>query len=200
MSPRTAFAATEITLAILAGGQGVRVGGQDKGLMLLGDRPLIAHVCAALRAQAGRVLICANRNAAAYARHGTVVADASAAHGGPLAGIAAALGVCETPWLLTVPVDSPAPPADLAPRLHAGATAVAASAAVGVHAGRREPLFALYRCDLAAAAQAALARDSAVWRWQNECAATAVDFPDRAADFANLNTPEDFRRWEHDAQ
>lgn len=199
MSRPIAFAGAGITAAILAGGQGARVGGKDKGLMMLGDRALVARVCAALRGQAGRVLVCANRNADAYARHAAVVADPGEGYRGPLAGIAAALAVCETPWLLTVPVDSPDPPADLARRLHAGATAAAASAAVACHDGRREPLFALYRRELAASAQAALARDSAVWRWQNECAAIEVDFSDRVTGFVNLNTPEDFLRWEQHA-
>ena len=44
-------ARAQITVAILAGGQGVRVNGQDKGLMLLGGKPLVSRVCERVRDQ-----------------------------------------------------------------------------------------------------------------------------------------------------
>jgi len=61
---------------------------------------------------------------------------------------------------------------------------------------RGEPLFALYRRELAAEAAAALTRDEPVWRWQQQIGAVEVDFSDAPEGFVNLNTPEDFRRWE----
>src|SRR6516225_5087721 len=97
----------EIAAAILAGGESKRMGGQDKGLVALASKPLIAHVCVALREQAGVILVCANRNHSEYSRYGEVVADAMPGFKGPLAGIAAALAQCKTAWLLTVPVDGP---------------------------------------------------------------------------------------------
>jgi len=142
------------------------------------------------------VLICANRNATDYAEFGDVVADSRCGYAGPLGGIAAALSKCETPWLLTVPVDSPHPPADLAERLHAAAHGAGAEVAVAFDGARRQPLFAIYRCRLAAAAHEALASDLAVWRWQQHCKAVTVDFSDRAADFINLNTEQEFKSWE----
>src|SRR5258708_39588330 len=102
----------EITAAILAGGAGTRVETRDKGLLSLLDRPLIAHVAAALRGQATTILVCANRNQGEYAQFGDVITDAIAGFKGPLAGIAVALARCETPWLLTVPVDRPDLPYD----------------------------------------------------------------------------------------
>lgn len=182
-----------ITAAILAGGEGRRVDLRDKGLLPLAGKPLIAWVCAALARQAQGLLICANRNRAEYAAYGRVVADVIPGFAGPLAGIAAALAVCETPWLLTAPVDSPCPPPDLAGRLLAHVGDAAAAVAM---TSRREPLFALYRRELAAAAQAGVARDMAVWRWQDEAGAIAVDFSDCSAAFVNLNSPADFERWE----
>ena len=41
------FNPAEVTAAILAGGEGRRVDGQDKGLLPLAGKPLIAHVAAA---------------------------------------------------------------------------------------------------------------------------------------------------------
>ena len=187
----------DITAAILAGGQGARIGGRDKGLVLLGGTPLIEHVSRAIAAQAGHLLICANRNSQIYAAFGQVVPDRGSGFRGPLAGIAAALAACETPWLLTVPVDSPHPPADLAERLHAAVQGGAgADVTVASDGTRTQPLFALYRRTLASAAAAALESDLAVWRWQQDRKAVTVDFSDRADDFTNLNTEQEFRSWE----
>ena len=67
----------QFAAAILAGGEGRRVGGRDKGLLILHGKPLIERVADALRAQVGAILICANRHAGEYARFGSVIADAS---------------------------------------------------------------------------------------------------------------------------
>jgi molybdopterin-guanine dinucleotide biosynthesis protein A len=189
-----AFDPTVITTAILAGGEGRRVGAQDKGLLPLAGRPLIAHVVDALRGQAGFIIICANRNADRYAQFAPVIADAQGGFHGPLAGIAVALAQCRTPWLLTVPVDAPEPPRDLATRLFMAAQS--ADAAVAHDGECRQPLFALYRCNLANAASAALARDLPVWRWQEEVGTRIVDFSDCPQAFANLNTLDEFHAWE----
>lgn len=200
MSRVPPFASAEITAAILAGGQGTRVDNADKGLMLLAGQPLIAHVCARLRGQAGRIVICANRNADAYGEYAPVIGDGVDAFRGPLAGIAAALASCGTRWLMTVPVDAPQPPADLAARLWAAAHgATQLTPAVVRHGGQREPLFALYPSGLAGAARTALAVDASVWRWQDASGAVEVDFSDEAAAFANLNTAADFHSWEERA-
>jgi molybdenum cofactor guanylyltransferase len=190
------FMTSDITVAILAGGQGTRVGGQDKGLMALAGEPLISHVRERLRGQAGALVICANRNADRYAQYGTVVSDGISGFHGPLAGIAAALASCRSRWLLTSPVDSPRPPSDLSRRLHAAA--VSGRAAVAHTGTRREPLFAMYAANLSESAAEALQRDLPVWRWQDEIGIVEVDFSAQAADFLNLNTADDFSRWEED--
>ena len=61
---------------------------------------------------------------------------------------------------------------------------------------RRQPLFALYRRELADSAAAALAKNLPVWRWQSNCKAIEVEFPGATAAFANLNTLEEFALWE----
>jgi molybdenum cofactor guanylyltransferase len=192
------FAISDITAAILAGGQGTRVDGQDKGLMLLAGKPLIGRVCERLRGQAGKLLICANRNVDRYAGYGAVVTDPTAGFHGPLAGIAAALAACRSSWLLTAPVDSPEPPRDLAQRLQAAAVAAHAVAAVAHTGARREPLFAIYDSGLSASALGALQRNVPVWRWQDEIGTVEVSFSDQAAAFLNLNAADDFRSWEDD--
>ena len=188
--------ADDVTVAILAGGQGTRVGGLDKGMMPVLDEPLIAQVVRSVRGQAGRIVICANRHASEYAEYGEVVADRIAGFRGPLAGIDAALAACRTPWLLTVPVDCPRPPQDLMPRLRAAAEAAGASGATVRTPERREPLFAIYRIAAIGSLDDALQRDLPVWRWQDELGIVEVEFDGSSADFDNLNTGPDFRRWE----
>jgi molybdopterin-guanine dinucleotide biosynthesis protein A len=188
--------AAQITGAVLAGGASTRMGGVDKGLAELFGKPLVAHVIAVLHLQVDDILIIANRQADAYARHAPVQADSASGFRGPLAGIATALAACRTPWLLTVPVDCPRIATDLAARL---GQAIGEGACTVAHDGeRRQPLFALYRRELAVDAANALERNLPVWNWQDACGVREVDFSDQAATFANLNSAEEFRRWERD--
>jgi molybdopterin-guanine dinucleotide biosynthesis protein A len=187
---------TDITAAILAGGEGRRVDGRDKGLLPLAGELLIARVVAALRGQVHAILICTNRHAGEYAAFGGVVADATADFRGPLAGIASALAHCSTPWLLTVPVDGPDLPGDLACRLHAAALIAKADLAVAHDGAHLQPMFALYRAHLAESAAQALERDLPAWRWQEQLGAAQADFSDAPQAFLNLNTLDAFGDWE----
>lgn len=109
-----------ITAVILAGGRGSRMGGADKGLQNFNGVPLALHALLRLSPQVGRIMINANRNLAAYESFGVPVwpdATSLGDYAGPLAGFMTALERCETPYLLTVPCDTPLFPADLAARL-----------------------------------------------------------------------------------
>ena len=194
---------TPVAIAILAGGAGVRMGGRDKGLEVLAGEPLVAHGLAAAHAMAALwageraaqgvdLLVVANRHLAEYARYAPVITDAKAGFRGPLAGVAAALAARPLHALLTLPVDCPDPPVDLLLRLHAGLAASAAPAVAAHDGARWQPLFALYRPGLGAAAAAALQAGSGVQAWQQALGATPVDFADRRRQFSNLNTPHEF--------
>ena len=196
MAPATLFDPADITAAVLAGGAGTRLDGRDKGLVMLANKPLIAHVLESLKRQSRDTLICINRNAEQYAAFAPTCTDRIAGFHGPLAGIDAALAVCATSWLLTVPVDCPQPPAELAYRLYAAAHAALASAAVAHDGIRRQPLFAIYRRELSADASLALSNDLPVWRWQDLRGAIEVNFSDVPQAFLNLNVDNDFRNWE----
>ncbi|MDN5924524.1 MAG: molybdenum cofactor guanylyltransferase [Xanthomonadales bacterium] len=179
--------------AILAGGAGQRLGGLDKGLQALAGRPLVEHVVLALRDQVDALLIVANRHHEVYARYASVIADIQAGYAGPLAGIAAALTYADSRCLLSVPVDCPQPPTQLHARLRKALDAQPdASCAVAFDGQRRQPLFALYRPELAQSALQALRENYPVWRWQQSLHALEVDFADQAEPFYNLNTAEDF--------
>ena len=110
----------QITALILAGGRGTRMGGVDKGLQPFNGVPLALHTLQRLQqgGGTGRIAINANRNLASYQAFGVPVwPDGMADYAGPLAGFLTGLEHCKTPYLLTVPCDTPLLPLDLAPRL-----------------------------------------------------------------------------------
>ncbi len=110
----------EITGVILAGGRGSRMGGVDKGLQNFNGIPLALHTLLRLQPQVGEVMINANRNLAAYEAFGVPVWPDAAGLGefsGPLAGFLTGLERCETPYLLTVPCDTPLFSEDMVERL-----------------------------------------------------------------------------------
>ena len=116
-APHT-IAADRVTGLVLCGGRGTRMGGVDKGLQLHAGLALAAHALQRLRPQVGTLLVNANRNLAAYAAMGVPVwPDALPDFPGPLAGWLAGLAHSRTPYLVTVPCDTPNFPHDLVPRL-----------------------------------------------------------------------------------
>ena len=107
-----------ITGVVLAGGRGERMGGVDKGLALFHGVPLALHTLRRLQLQVGPSMLNANRNLERYQSFGVpVVADSVPDYAGPLAGFIAALQHCRTPYLMTVPCDSPLFPSDLVSRM-----------------------------------------------------------------------------------
>ena len=109
-----------ITGVVLAGGRGSRMGGVDKGLQNFNGIPLALHTLMRLGPQVGRLMVNANRNLAAYESFGADVWPDGRHMGefaGPLAGFITALERCETPYLLTVPCDTPLFPTDLVARM-----------------------------------------------------------------------------------
>ena len=97
----------EITAVILAGGQALRMNGEDKGLIVFRELPMITHVVNVTKPKVSQILISANRNFEEYANFGKVISDDLEGYQGPLAGISKALKVCSTPYLLVLPCDSP---------------------------------------------------------------------------------------------
>ncbi|MFN5348652.1 MAG: molybdenum cofactor guanylyltransferase MobA [Polaromonas sp.] len=140
-----------ITAVILAGGRGSRMGGVDKGLQNFNGVPLALHTLLRLSPQVGDVMINANRNLAAYESFGVPVWPDATQMGdfaGPLAGFMTGLEQCETPYLLTVPCDTPLFPPDLVARLadaivDSGADFAVASALEEDGQTRAQPVFCL---------------------------------------------------------
>lgn len=183
--------ATEgVTAVVLAGGQGRRMGGADKGLVDYRGRPLIEWVLDSLTPQVGEIVISANRNIERYAAYGhRVLPDTLPGFPGPLAGVLAALDAVTVDWLLVAPCDTPHLPADLAQRLLAAARREDAVLAVAADDARVHHSCFVVRCDQRDGLAAYLARgERAVRGWQAGLASTTVRF---GAGFANLNAPGD---------
>jgi molybdopterin-guanine dinucleotide biosynthesis protein A len=150
----------DITAVILAGGRGSRMGGVDKGLQSFKGLPLALHTLQRLHmgGGVGEVMINANRNLAAYESFGVQVwPDGLADYAGPLAGFLTGLERCDTPYLLTVPCDTPQLPLDLAQRLSSALVKQDADLAMvsAPEAGkdgqmhlRAQPVFCLLRIEL----------------------------------------------------
>jgi molybdopterin-guanine dinucleotide biosynthesis protein A len=180
-----------ITAVILAGGRATRMGGEDKGLVELAGRPMIAHVLAALAPQVERVIINANRNLERYAAFGwPVVADEDSGFLGPLAGLAAGLRAADTPLVLTAPCDCPLLAPDLVARLYSALEAEDAEIAVPFDGERLQPVFALVKTELADSLAAYLGGgDRKIDRWFAQHRLARVDFSDRPENFVNVNDP-----------
>lgn len=180
-----------LAAVILAGGRATRMEGQDKGLIPLAGRPMVAHVIAAIRPQVDALAINANRSLDAYAALGLpVLQDATADYPGPLAGMAAGLTWCPADYLLTLPCDGPQVPADLAARLHA---AIGGGDVAVAHDGERlQPVHALLHRRCLPSLQAFLADGGRkIDRWYATLDTRTAGLSDRQALFVNINTPEE---------
>ncbi|MGF7189672.1 molybdenum cofactor guanylyltransferase [Robbsia andropogonis] len=118
--PTLSIPRDDITGVILCGGRASRMGGIDKGWVMLNGQPLVEHARARLAPQVGSLIISANRHITRYAALAPVVTDALPDYPGPLAGVVAALRATKTRYLACVPCDVPALPEDLVERLSHG--------------------------------------------------------------------------------
>ncbi len=183
----------DITGLVLAGGRGSRMGGVDKGLQNHRGLPLALHALLRLQPQVGHAMINANRNLAAYDSMGVPVwPDPLADYPGPLAGLLAGLEHCQTPYLVTVPCDTPDFPADLVERLAAALQAEDAEIAMAATrengAVQVQPVFCLLRSGLLESLVAYLhAGQRKIDRWTAQHRCVEVRFDDAAA-FFNANT------------
>jgi molybdopterin-guanine dinucleotide biosynthesis protein A len=188
---------------VLAGGLARRMGGEDKGLLILGKRPLLAHVLGRLAAQAGDIAISANGDPARFAEFGRpVLADTIEGHLGPLAGLLAGMiwardiGAAE---VVSVPTDAPFIPGDLIARLAKASAQKPGVPVLAGSSGRRHPVVGLWPVSLAGRLLDFLlsATNHRVSAFADANEAAVVDFPmialpGRAIDpFLNVNTPHD---------
>jgi molybdenum cofactor guanylyltransferase len=182
-----------VSAIILAGGRATRMSGAEKGLVLLQNQPLIAHVINRLTPQVDEILINANRALKQYAAFNLAIhQDENPDYIGPLAGFSLGLQHCQHDYLLTVPCDSPLLPLDLTPRLFHALQLQNADIAVATSAGNSHPVFSLCKKNVLPSLTNFINQDGRkVSAWQKSLNYIEVDFSDNDEAFINLNTLED---------
>jgi molybdopterin-guanine dinucleotide biosynthesis protein A len=188
----------DITGLILAGGRGSRMGGVDKGLQNHHGVPLAMHALLRLSPQVGEIMINANRNLGAYESMGVPVwPDTLSDYAGPLAGFLTGLERCETPYLVTVPCDSPLFPDDLVARLaqalEAADAEVAMAATLEGGVMQVQPVFCLMKSEvLDSLVRFTQSGQRKIDKWTATLRCVEVPFDDAGA-FANANTPDELK-------
>ena len=196
------IAVSDITGLVLAGGRAQRMGGIDKGLIPFKGIPLIESALERLKPQVHTILINANRNHSIYSSYGyPVLADEDDSFSGPLAGFVAGLKACKTPYLLTVPCDSPLFPLDLANQLvdslKTNQVKIGYASSQDT-AGKiwAQPVFCLMHKDLLGSLKIFLeSGERKIDRWFAQENACSVPFANEKA-FTNANTPEELAQLE----
>ena len=182
---------------ILAGGLARRMGGGDKGLILLDGAPILSYVVERLKPQTGALALNANGDPGRFAGFGLpVLRDPLPDFPGPLAGVLAGMDWAAgqgAETIVTAAADTPFFPRDLAARLADVAQGMESPLALAASGGHRHPTFGLWpvalRHDLRAALEGGLRK---IVLWTDRHGARMADFGDGAPDpFFSINTPED---------
>ena len=190
-----------VTGVILAGGQGRRMGGVDKGLKVLRGKPMVAWVIERFAPQVDEVLINANQNLERYAALGhRVIPDEIAGYAGPLAGLHRGLTEAAHALVATVPCDSPFLPSDLIQRLRGAIDNTKSDVAVAKTGDQPHPVFCLCRKSVLPGLTKFLAGGGRkIDAWYASLKVVEVAFDDQAAAFSNINTEEELRAFERSA-
>ena len=183
-----------LSAIILAGGEGRRMGGLDKGLVLYQNKPLVEWVKDALPTQVNQVIISCNRHPEIYTLYGTIVHDQpnEFTYGGALLGMIAGLPLCQNDWVIVTPCDLIYYPTEFAHiawhRLskHLQLNPQAAKIAVAHDGERRQNLCLLLHKYEITGLQLALQNSRAVHRWLNARQALDITWTNKKA-FLNIN-------------
>ncbi len=185
--------AGRVGAVILAGGLARRMGGQDKGLILLAGKPMVQYALEAIRDEVDCCVINANRNIKAYSKLGVpVVPDKLSGHLGPLAGLSAGMDALGTDYVFMCPCDSPF----LQPALFSvlyNSCVDADADIVAAHDGvRLQPVFCLVHRRVKSSLDAFLvAGERKIDRWFDQHALIEVAAGQFAESFRNINTEEE---------
>jgi len=188
----------DITGLVLAGGQGRRMGGVDKGLVRLRGRPMVSWVIERCSPQVGELFINANQNLERYREFGyPVVSDEIRDFAGPLAGLHAGMKAAHHPFVLMVPCDSPFLPLDLAERLYGALNAQPSDLAMAKAGAQSHQVFALARTALLPQLTGFLEGGGrTVYAWYDRLRVVEVAFDGQEHAFSNINTSDELKACE----
>ena len=184
---------------------------QDKALLDLAGRPMLAHVIERFRPQVAKLILNANGDPVRFQAFDLAVvaddpdpdAEFNLSGRGPLAGLVAAFAWAErlsgaVTSIATVSGDAPFLPGDLVARLVEATAGLSETPAIAISSGRRHPTIALWPLALAEDLRNALSRgELSADRFAKRHAAIEVDFPMRQIGgrdvdpFFNANTRDD---------
>ena len=199
--PETAAASAkpmqaQVGAVILAGGLARRMGGQDKGLVLLAGKPMASYALNTLLPLVSQCVINANRNIDAYAQlcpdRVPVIADSRSGHLGPLAGLSSAMVHLQTEYVLMCPCDSPFIQAGLVKDLISQCIERKADIAAAYDGERLQPVFCVVHRRAQSSLDAFLdSGERKIDRWFHQRTLVQVDARHYVQSFRNINTEEE---------
>lgn len=171
------------------------MGGSDKGLVSLNGKPLIEHIIEKLSQQTPSLTISANRNVDTYRQYARVISDERSGFQGPLAGIEMSLKSADTDWVGFTPCDSPNLTEDLVSRL-TNQLDPDVDIYVASDGKKLQPVFSVWNKKILAALTSYLENgDRKIMLFFESCNTKVIDFSDSPEMFANLNSPEDLKKF-----
>ncbi len=190
---------------ILAGGLSRRMGGGDKGLLMLGETSIIERVIDKISPQVGSLAININGDSSRFPDYKIpIIPDSIKGYLGPLSGILAGMEWAfknGNRYIATVAADTPFLPDDLIKRLHA--MVKSKNLNIGIAASRIlsgddvfiHPTFGIWEVALKDDLRDALANDTRkimFWAKKFKLDYYYFDTSDKLSDpFFNINTPDD---------
>ena len=190
---------------ILAGGLSRRMGGGDKGLLMLGETSIIERVIDKVLPQVGSLAININGDSSRFPDYKLpIIPDSIKGYLGPLSGILAGMEWAfknGNRYIATVAADTPFLPDDLIKRLHA--MVKSKNLNIGIAASRIlsgddvfiHPTFGIWEVALKDDLRDALANDTRkimFWAKKFKLDYYYFDTSDKLSDpFFNINTPDD---------
>ena len=188
----------KISGLILAGGEGRRMAGRDKGLITLADKPLVEYTIECIQPLVDDLSISCNRNRELYQNYQLPCFsdEKEKSYQGPMAGLASGLKHAQHEWLLVMPCDTPLMTskvmAQLLTELAANNSSQAVQAIIFSYQGL-QPLHGLYHRSMLPIFEQCLAENkNALQRLLRSMDSVLVhDAVDCEYSFNNANDPEE---------
>lgn len=198
MSEAPTSSMPDVGAVLLAGGLARRMGGQDKGLVMLAGKPMLSYALRTVLPLVQCCVINANRHMDDYAGIAPegvgVIADTRVGHLGPLAGLSAALEHLPADYVLMCPCDSPFVQSELLSTLIKQCVAQGADIAAAHDGKRLQPVFCVVHRRVKASLDTFLdSGERKIDRWFGMHHLHEVDARDYAQSFRNINTPEELK-------